>query len=57
MTLLKVQVAPLQSPLKVLKVYPVLALAVQVLSEPWATGLAVHVTVPPKLGLAVVVMA
>ena len=56
-TLVSVQVAPVQSPLKPLKVKPAAGVAVQVLEPPWVTGLGVQLTVPPLAGLAVAVIS
>jgi hypothetical protein len=56
-TLLNVQVAPVQSPLKVLNTYPALVDAAQVLLPPCPTGFGEQLTVPPAVGLAVAVIA
>lgn len=53
---LRVQVSPVQSPLKALKVKPGWAVAAQVLLPPKATLPGVQVTSPPAAGLAVAVM-
>ena len=56
-TFVSVQVAPVQSPLKALKLKPAAGIAVQTLVPPEGTGLGVQVTVPPSAGLAAVVIA
>ena len=56
-TLVSVQVAPVQSPLKPLKVKPAAGVAEQVLDPPWVTGFGVQATVPPSTGLAVAVIS
>jgi hypothetical protein len=56
-TLDNVQVAPEQSPLKPVKLYPALAVAVQVLLPPSITTEGEHDVVPPATGFAVPVIA
>ena len=56
-TLVSVQVAPVQSPLQAVNVKPALAVAVQVLDPPWPTGFGVQLTVPAPAGFTAVVMA
>src|SRR5688500_5300779 len=54
-TLVSVQVAPVQSPLHPANWKPALGVAVQVVVPPWPTGLGEQLTVPPLAGFAAVV--
>ena len=54
-TLVRLHVAPVQSPLNAVNVYPALAVAVQLALPPWFTVSGAQLTVPPATGLAVAV--